>query len=138
MIPVVVLLLFVVLILYFIYVEIKASKKSSDGILKKMFIRLDGILKASPTDTGWSSNRFVFIISNVLADVITWGGVLALFIITDKFPDIPDGLLWLYALAKGLTAASKIAQKPFDNTLTDSIAQNDLEQTTTKKEILND
>ena len=97
MIPVVVLLLLAVLILYFIYDEIKSKNTSTDSILKKLFTRLDGILKSSPTDTGWSSNRFIFVISNILADVIIWGGVLTLFIITKKFPDIPEGLLWLYA-----------------------------------------
>ena len=142
MIPIVILLLISVFILYFIYIEIKSNKKSYESFIQKLATRLDGVLKASPSDTGWSSNRLIFLISNMLADIITWGGVLTLFLITDKFPDIPEGLLWLYALAKGLTAASKLVQKPFDNKLSEvvELANTNRESgnTSEKKETLND
>ena len=62
------------------------------------------------TDRGQSAGRLGFLLTVGLSNAVTWLLVLFLTIKEMDFPAIPDGLVYVYGLAQGLSFAGKAAQ----------------------------
>lgn len=87
------------------------SVPKNTGWFSSIMAKIDGMLSSNGDSKSWSSNRFSFILSTVLSDVIVWGGLAYVIILNGKFPDsITFELVTLYALAKGISGATKVAQ----------------------------
>ncbi len=85
-------------------------------MVKFLLDKLSSMLQERGGDTAWSSVRFAFIFSVLLSNTVIFVSLLVLVISDTTFPDIPEGVLWLYALANGISFAGKITQKFKENT----------------------
>jgi hypothetical protein len=62
------------------------------------------------TDRGQSAGRLGFLLTIGLSNAVTWTLVLFLTLKEMDFPAIPEGLVYVYGLAQGLSFAGKAAQ----------------------------
>jgi hypothetical protein len=67
-------------------------------------------VKAVQTDRGWSAGRMGFLMTVGLSNIIVWPMYGILSFINGKFIDVPEGVVYLYAAAQGLSFAGKAAQ----------------------------
>lgn len=68
------------------------------------------LVKAIQTDRGWSAGRLGFLMTVGLSNAIIWPMYGILSFIQGKFIDVPEGVVYLYAAAQGLSFAGKAAQ----------------------------
>lgn len=90
----------------------------------KLLERLSTMLQENSGGGAWSSTRFSFIFAVILSNVVIFVTLTVLTVKEGKFPDIPEGILWLYALANGIAFTGKVVQKakeskPEDKTKTE-------------------
>ena len=57
------------------------------GWFSNIMDKIDGMLSSNGDSKSWSSNRFAFILSTVLSDVVVWGGLAYIIILNGKIPD---------------------------------------------------
>jgi hypothetical protein len=62
------------------------------------------------TDRGQSAGRMGFLMTVGLSNIIIWPMYGILSFIHGKFIDVPEGVVYLYAAAQGLSFAGKAAQ----------------------------
>jgi len=75
------------------------------------FKKMSGMLQEHGPEDTWSSTRFAFIFSVILANVIIFVTWAVLSIKEGVMSDIPEGVIWMYALATGITFGGKVIQK---------------------------
>lgn len=80
-------------------------------MLNKIVMKLGSMLRENDASKNWSSTRFSFLLATMLSNIIIFIILTVLTIKNGKFPEIPEGVLWLYALANGLSFAGKVSQK---------------------------
>lgn len=69
------------------------------------------MLKSDGGKDAWSSARFTFVFTVLLSNLIIFIALFALIIKEGKFPDVPEGVLWLYGVANGISFVGKVSQK---------------------------
>lgn len=79
--------------------------------MKKLLNKLSSMLEENAPVNAWSSTRFSFIFSVVLSNVVVFSLIGYETILTGKVPDVPEGTIWIYALANGISFAGKVSQK---------------------------
>jgi hypothetical protein len=62
------------------------------------------------TDRGQSSGRLAFLFSIGLSNIVVWPLLVFLTLYNKAFPAIPEGVVYIYAAAQGLSFAGKAAQ----------------------------
>lgn len=72
---------------------------------------LSSMLKTDGGKDAWSSARFTFVFTVLLSNIIIFVALAVLLIKESKFPDVPEGVLWLYGVANGISFAGKVSQK---------------------------
>jgi len=78
---------------------------------KKIFEQFLTIFRTDETSKNWSSTRFTFVFTVLLSNVVIFT-LFAIFSMSDgKFPEISEGVLWLYAIANGIAFTGKVSQK---------------------------
>lgn len=78
---------------------------------KNLLENLNGLLQENAGNGAWSSTRFVFVFTVLLSNIIIFSALTVLIIKDGKFPDVPEGILWLYAIANGVAFTGKVTQK---------------------------
>jgi len=68
------------------------------------------LTQLTQTDRGQSSGRLAFLFSIGLSNIIVWPILGFLTLYNKSFPAVPEGLVYLYAAAQGLSFAGKAAQ----------------------------
>jgi len=58
-----------------------------------------------------SMTRFLSLFTIVLSNIAMWGTWLVICYLEGLIVDIPDGVVYVYAAANGLTLAGKVGQK---------------------------
>ena len=97
--------------LYYKSYRLKNNLPKTKGWISTILDKIDGMLTANGDSKSWSSNRVAFIFSTLLSDVVVWGGLAYIIITNQKFPDsVTFELVTLYAIAKGISGATKVAQ----------------------------
>ena len=86
--------------------------------------RLSNMLEQNSGEHGWSSTRFAFIFTVMISNIVIFLAITILIIKDWRFPDVPEGILWLYALANGLSFAGKVTQKVQEVKETKKIEEN--------------
>jgi hypothetical protein len=66
--------------------------------------------KLFQTDRGYSSGRIGFLVTVFLSNIIIWPLFLGLCIYNKAFVNIPEGVVYLYGAAQGISFAGKAAQ----------------------------
>ena len=98
-------------ILYYKSYRLKNNLPKTKSWLSTIISKIDGMLMGGGDTKSWSSNRVAFIFSTILSDIVVWGGLAYLILTNQKFPDsITFELVTLYAIAKGISGATKVAQ----------------------------
>jgi len=98
-------------ILYYKLYRLKNKLPQTKLLLSTIISKIDGMLTGGGDTKSWSSNRVAFIFSTILSDIVVWGGLAYLILTNQKFPDsITFELVTLYAIAKGISGATKVAQ----------------------------
>ena len=82
---------------------------------KTLMSKLSAMLQETGPDEAWSSTRFSFIVTVLVSNFIVFGLIAYNTILTGSLPDVPEGLIWIYALANGISFAGKVAQKFKEN-----------------------
>lgn len=77
----------------------------------KLLNKLSSMLEENAAVNAWSSTRFSFIFSVVLSNVVLFTLIGYETISTGKVPDVPEGAIWIYALANGISFSGKVFQK---------------------------
>ena len=72
---------------------------------------MSSMLEENSSVNAWSSTRFSFIFSVVMSNIIMFGIICYETVLTGKVPDVPEGAIWMYALANGISFAGKVSQK---------------------------
>ena len=80
-------------------------------MFQALFQKISTMLQEKITDQTWSSTRFAFIFTVSISNISVFLSVLILTIKDGVIPDVPEGILWLYALANGISFTGKVAQK---------------------------
>lgn len=74
--------------------------------------RLDRMLIEDKKDIGiWSSQRFAFLTTLFFANVSLWGSFVFIVIWTEKIPNIPETIVFLYFGAIGIASYFKYKQR---------------------------
>lgn len=73
--------------------------------------KLSTMLQENSGGSAWSSTRFAFIFAVLISNIVIFITLTVLTIKGGAFPDIPEGILWLYALANGIAFTGKVSQK---------------------------
>jgi uncharacterized membrane protein YraQ (UPF0718 family) len=68
-----------------------------------------------------SSIRFAFLVSVLLSNIVMWYAWLFLSILKMELVDIPDGVVYAYAAANGISFVGKAAQSFAERKTNDSI-----------------
>lgn len=76
-----------------------------------IFHKLSAMLQENATSEIWSSTRFAFIFSVLISNIVIFVSVAILIFQNGTIPDIPEGVLFLYALANGIAFTGKVVQK---------------------------
>lgn len=64
------------------------------------------------SETGiWSSNRFAYVFTMFISNLVIWGGILYVIITTITFPEIPNGVIMVYGISNGVASFAKVWQK---------------------------
>jgi len=64
------------------------------------------------SETGlWSSNRFAYVFTMFISNLVIWGGILFLVITASAFPEIPQGVIFVYGISNGVASIAKVWQK---------------------------
>jgi len=103
--------LIVVLIFVLMLVFVSLQKNPDKNITHSFWERFQTMFIEDESDGFWSSNRFSFIVTMFLSNVIMWGSILFLVIMNLAFPAIPESIVVLYGLANGVASAAKVFQK---------------------------
>ena len=69
------------------------------------------MLQENAGNGAWSSTRFAFIFSVVISNVAIFSIFIYESIKNNQIADVPEGVLWIYALANGISFAGKVSQK---------------------------
>ena len=59
----------------------------------------------------WSSTRFAFVFSVLTSNIVVFVSYAYLAFKNGQLPDVPEGTLWLFALANGIAFTGKVVQK---------------------------
>lgn len=78
---------------------------------KLFFIRLDRMLMSDVYSNKWSSNRFTFLFTVTISNLVFWSVILALTLFKHSFPAIPIEIVYIYGMANSFAMTGKIAQK---------------------------
>jgi hypothetical protein len=62
-----------------------------------------------------SSNRFAFLFTTIISNVLLWGSWAGICIYYGKIFDIPTGVYVTYGLANGIVGLGKLGQNVTDN-----------------------
>lgn len=73
--------------------------------------RIDRLLIENTKDGLWSTTRFSFIFTVVVSNLVIWLLIVIYFIANNKFPDVPESMVWMYASANGVAGMTKVASK---------------------------
>lgn len=79
--------------------------------MSKLLDKLSSMLEENTAANAWSSTRFSFIFSVILSNVVLFSLIGYETVLTGKVPDVPEGAIWIYALANGISFAGKVSQK---------------------------
>ena len=79
--------------------------------MKALLNKLSSMLEENTSIRAWSSTRFAFIFSVIISNVLIFGVIAYETILTGKVPDVPEGAIWIYALANGISFVGKVSQK---------------------------
>lgn len=79
--------------------------------MKALLNKLSSMLEENTSVNSWSSTRFAFLFSVLISNILIFGTVVYETILTGKVPDVPDGALFLYMAANGISFAGKVTQK---------------------------
>lgn len=79
--------------------------------IKLLFKRLDEMLMGDTIYNKWSSNRFTFVFTVIVSNVVFWSLILYLSIANGSFPIIPDPIIYIYGMANGFAFTGKVAQR---------------------------
>ncbi len=79
--------------------------------MKKIINRLDMMLIDDILSNKWSSNRFTFVFTVIISNVTFWLLIFYLSIVLQKFPEIPDAIIYIYGMANGFAFGGKVVQK---------------------------
>jgi len=85
------------------------------AFLSTLFQKINEMLIEDKEEGLWSSARFAFLFSIILSNTIMWGAILYFVISTGKFPEVPEGVVWIYGVANGAAGAYKGYQKLQEN-----------------------
>lgn len=77
----------------------------------KLLEKLSTMLQENAGNGAWSSTRFSFIFAVIISNIVIFLALTVLTVKEGKFPEVPEGILWLYALANGIAFTGKVVQK---------------------------
>lgn len=79
--------------------------------MSKLLNKISSMLEENAAVNSWSATRFSFVFSVIMSNVVLFGIIMYETILTGKVPDVPEGAIWIYALANGISFAGKVSQK---------------------------
>ncbi len=77
----------------------------------EFFPYFTGMLKENEKDKRWSSQRFAFILTILISNILVWYTYVIISILEHRFVEVPEAIVFLYGLANGIAGASKVFQK---------------------------
>jgi len=80
-------------------------------MLEKLWDRLSSMFQEDSEPGAWSATRFAFVFAVLISNVIVFFSIAYIAISDGKIPDIPEGVIWIYALANGIAFGGKVIQK---------------------------
>lgn len=103
---------FLIVILIIVLLMVFAELKNKSEIDKdKTFWQRFQTMFIEDDDEFWSSNRFAYVFTMLVSNIIMWGCVLLLVIINKEFPEIPQGVIFIYGISNGVASIAKVWQK---------------------------
>jgi len=103
--------LFVVLILVLMGVFVSLQKNPDTNITKSFWEKFQTMFIEDASDGFWSSNRVAFIFTMFISNLVMWGCVLYLVMANSAFPEIPQGVIFIYGISNGVASIAKVWQK---------------------------
>ena len=103
------LILILILILMLVFASLQKSQNSN--ISKSFYEKFQTMFVESSDDGHWSSNRFAYVFTMLISNLILWGCILFIVITTTSFPEIPGGIIMVYGISNGVSSIAKIWQK---------------------------
>ena len=99
-------LIFVLLLVFW-----SLQKDSNTNILNSFWDRFQTMFEESGDDHMWSANRFAYVFTMFISNLVMWGGVIYLMITLGAFPQIPEGVIFIYGISNGVASMAKVFQK---------------------------
>ena len=99
-------LIFVLLLVFW-----SLQKNTETNIIKTFWSKFQTMFVESNEDNLWSANRFSYVFTMFISNLVMWGAVLFLVINSLAFPEIPNGIIMIYGISNGVASIAKVWQK---------------------------
>lgn len=99
-------LIFVLLLIFW-----SLQKNPETNIINSFWDKFQTMFEESGDDHLWSANRFAYVFTMFISNLIMWGGILYLVIHLSVFPEIPEGVIFIYGISNGVASIAKVWQK---------------------------
>ncbi len=105
--------LFAIAVLIFVLLLVfwSLQKNPNNNIVSSFWSKVETMFIESEDDNMWSANRFAYVITMLISNLIIWGAILYFVIHQGSFPDIPDGVIFIYGISNGVASITKVWQK---------------------------
>ena len=103
--------LIAVLIFVLLLVFWSLQKNSDTNIVSSFWDKFQTMFEESGDDHMWSANRFAYVFTMLISNLVIWGAVLYLVIHLNAFPEIPQGIIFIYGISNGVASMAKVFQK---------------------------
>lgn len=99
-------LIFVLLLVFW-----SLQKNSNTNIINSFWDKFQTIFEEDAIDHQWSANRVAYVFTMLISNLVLWGGVLYLVLHSYTFPEIPQGVIFIYGISNGVASIAKVWQK---------------------------
>jgi hypothetical protein len=99
-------LIFVLLLIFW-----ALQKNENTNIISQFWEKFQTVFEESSNNHMWSSQRFAYIFTMFISNLVIWGAILYLIIHTGVFPEIPEGIIFIYGISNGVASFAKVWQK---------------------------
>ena len=99
-------LIFVLLLVFW-----SLQKNKDTNVVSSFWNKFQTMFEESGDDHLWSSNRFAYVFTMFISNLVIWGGILFLVITASAFPEIPQGVIFVYGISNGVASVAKVWQK---------------------------
>lgn len=99
-------LIFVLLLIFW-----SLQQNENTNITTEFWNKFQTIFEESGENHMWSANRFSYVFTMFVSNLVMWGGILYLIIYANAFPEIPEGVIFIYGISNGVASITKVWQK---------------------------